>query len=89
MYWLGFYTIYLVSFCLNFKLCITNFCIDVVQYKAEIYLPNDFFVGINDSMKAISQLILDSNNFLSGSNIGDTSFFYIEILTYDELISLR
>ena len=59
----------------------------MVQYKAEMSLPDNFYDQLHgsDSIKAIRQLIIDSNNYLSGSNIGNTSFFYIEILNTDEL----
>ena len=58
----------------------------MVQYEAEMVLPPDFYDNLNDteSEDAIRQLIIDSNNYLSGSNISDTSFFFIEILDIDE-----
>ena len=59
----------------------------MVQYKAKMSLPDDFYDQLHgsDSMEAIRQLIIDSNNYLSGSNISNTSFFFIEILKTDEL----
>ena len=53
-----------------------------MQYEAEMNLPDDFYDQFNDSdsMEAIRQLIIDSNYYLSGSNISDTSFFFIEVL---------
>ena len=61
--------------------------LDVVQYEAEMLLPDDFFKGLNGSepIEAIKQLITDSNNFLSGSNISSTFFFFIEILHIEKL----
>lgn len=58
----------------------------MVQYEAEMVLPEDFYDDLNgtESEDAIRQLIIDSNNYLSGSNISDTSFFFIEILETDE-----
>ena len=53
-----------------------------MQYEAVMVLPDDFYDQFNssDSIEAIRQLIIDSNNYLSGSNISDTSFFFIEVL---------
>ena len=53
-----------------------------MQYEAEMILLHDFYDQFNDSdpMEAIKQLIIDSNNYLSGSNISNTSFFFIEAL---------
>ena len=53
-----------------------------MQYEAEMILLHDFYDQLNDSdpMEAIKQLIIDSNNYLSGSNISNTSFFFIEAL---------
>ncbi|XP_019850052.1 PREDICTED: hemicentin-1-like isoform X1 [Amphimedon queenslandica] len=59
---------------------------NVVQYEAEMVLPDNFYDNLNgtESEDAIRQLIIDSNNYLSGSNISDTSFFFIQILDIDE-----
>ena len=53
-----------------------------MQYEAEMNLPDDFYDQYNgsDSIEAIRQLIIDSNNYLSGSNISNASFFFIEVL---------
>ena len=60
---------------------------DVVQYEAVMVLPHHFYDQFNDSdsMEAIKQLIFYSNNYLSGRNFSNTSFFFIEILNTDEL----
>ncbi|XP_019862297.1 PREDICTED: uncharacterized protein LOC109590854 [Amphimedon queenslandica] len=59
---------------------------NVVQYKAEMHLSTNSYVGTNDSMENTKQLMIQSNNYLSGSNISDTSLFYIKIqLNPDEL----
>ena len=49
-------------------------------------LPVDFYDKLNntESEDAIRLLIMLSNDYLSGSNVGDTSFFFIEILGIDE-----
>ena len=51
-----------------------------MQYEAEMNLPDDFYDQGSDSIEAIRQLIINSNNYLSGSNISNTSFFFIEVL---------
>ena len=58
----------------------------MVQYEAKMTLPVDFYDKLNDTEPedAIRQLIMDSNDYLSGSNVSDTSFFFIEILDIDE-----
>ena len=49
-------------------------------------LPNNFYRRFNGSqMAAIRRLMSTSNNYLSGSNISNSSFFFIEVLHRDEL----
>ena len=59
----------------------------MVQYEAEILLLDDFYRGLNDSepYEAMKQLIINSNNYLSGSNISGAIFFFIEMLHTEEL----
>ena len=60
--------------------------IDVVQYEAEMDLPPDFYNSTESTEDLIFRLIQSSNNYLSGSNISNTSFFYIEILNSDTIL---
>ena len=60
--------------------------IDVVQYEAEMDLPPDFYNSTELTEDLIFRLIQSSNNYLSGSNISNTSFFYIEILNSDTIL---
>ena len=63
--------------------------IDVVQYEAMMQLPDNFYNWSNasyiQSMAPIRRLITESNNYLSGSNISNSFFFYIELLHPDKL----
>ena len=61
---------------------------DVVQYEVEMVLPHHFYSGgLNGSepVDAVRQLMIDSNNYLSGSNISNASFLFIETLNINQL----
>ena len=49
-------------------------------------LPPDFYNSSESTEDLIFKLIQSSNNYLSGSNISNTSFFYIEILNSETIL---
>ena len=61
---------------------------DVLQYEVEMILPLNFYSGgLNGSQPVdnVIKLMIDSNNYLSGSNISNASFLFMEILNIDQL----
>ena len=60
----------------------------MVQYEVEMVLPHYFYSGgLNGSgpVDAVRQLMIDINNYLSGSNISNALFLFIETLNIDQL----
>ena len=60
----------------------------MVQYEVEMVLPHHFYSGgLNGSEPedTVRQLMIDINNYLSGSNISNALFLFIQTLNIDQL----